>query len=170
MTEKLTRKKKLSPQKRGYLAWQWKNKHRTYKIPAYLAMNYTINIGTEWDTTGINSSLGPYAHMALEEIRLCLTIFDTVTTGNMNPEHIRSTNDDWSDLMKQAWSRFRLWNVLTAKEGKIRPATILFARGERPTTIEKKIKVRNGTAKNLIEKGLEKYGELILSDMKNNRE
>lgn len=165
MTSKRYRKRKNATQQ-GYLVWHWKNKHRQYKIPVYLAVNYKQNIGTEWDTASVNNGLGPYAHRALEEIGMCLSFFDSVTTGNLNPEHISSTNDDWSDLMKQAWSRWRLWNVLVAKEENVREATILFARGERLRAIEKKLRIRqgHGKARALIDTGIEKYAVLIRSD------
>lgn len=155
-------KRNYIPTRRGYLRHHWKAVRRQRRT-----WTDKRNIGTEWDTRGVNDrigiELGPDGHRAIEEIRLGLVLAGAQKVAQMlSPDHIPATGDDWSKELKDLWDRFHRWDrTLRAEDWKTHKAVILFAKGHKPTVIDAEVRIRKGTCIARIVKGAAAYVALL---------
>jgi len=158
--------KKYKRNQRGYLTQQFKTRPRKQM--------YVIHIGTEWDTRGLNekiaTTLGRDGHEAIEQIRKALLLWISTSPNTTDPEFIASTNKDWSPVQQELWSRFMQWHrIMRETDVKAREAVIHFCKGEKPTAIDRLIRVRNGTSVKKIITGVKVYVDLMREEINKNR-
>lgn len=151
-------KKPSNPAKRGYLRYQFRHRpSRPFQV---------IAIGRDWGTRGLNEAIGRNngraGHDAINEIRIAVALIGNARISTMDLTSVRGGNGEWSPKLIEIWSRFKKWIEDTDKNHrKDRDATILFAKGYRPTEIEREVKIRNGSAKTRINKGVELYVDVM---------
>jgi hypothetical protein len=132
------------------------------------------NIGTEWDTAGMNDrigrKLGAKGHRAIDEIRTAIILLGSPPCPQMRFDDIPRGSSEWSATSKAIWKRFWLWQDQLFRENlQAREATILFAKGHRIREIEQMVHVSQGHGRGakLIEIGARAYVSILEMEQKN---
>jgi hypothetical protein len=125
------------------------------------------------DTIRANRQLGPEAHRALREITKAILLLGAQATPRMRFDDIpKGTANNWSDYDKMVWHSVWLWDDLmgasderggNARSRKAHQAVLLFADPRNamgPRDIERKVKSRNGTFKQMLIEGVMCYLEI----------